>query len=405
MENREFKDLDIKPTLTRAIEKMGFTNMTPIQDGTFDPIMEKKDIMALAPTGTGKTVAFGLPILQMTDPKEKSVSTIVLCPTRELAKQTTDVLHELTEFMHGIKIVAVYGGESIRNQIQKLKGKPQIIVATPGRIMDHMKRRTIRVNKVRHVILDEADRMLDMGFRGDIEHIMKIVPGKPQMLMFSATMSKEVIMISERYLKDEVNVTIEGKSRVVDTIKQYTAEVQSSKRLNALIKLLKMKDYGFSLVFVEMKTDARRLAKALQQKGYNATAIHGDLSQKERDAVMKKCRSGQVRILVATDVASRGLDLDNIDAVINYDMPEDSDTYVHRIGRTGRANQTGDAYTLLDPSERRKMKSIVDSTNTEVEDIMLQEKEDADAYEKAMRQKALSFSKSSRTRRGFGRRR
>ena len=405
MDNREFKDLDIKPTLTRAIEKMGFTQMTPIQAGTFDPIMEKKDIMALAPTGTGKTMAFGLPILQMTDPKEKNVSTIVLCPTRELAKQTTDVLHELTSFMHGVKIVAVYGGESIRTQIQKLKGKPQIIVATPGRIMDHMKRRTIRVNKVRHVILDEADRMLDMGFRGDIEHIMKIVPGKPQMLMFSATMSKEVIMISERYLKDEVNVTIEGKSRVVDTIKQYTAEVQSSKRLNALIKLLKMKDYGFSLVFVEMKTDARRLAKALQQKGYNATAIHGDLTQKERDAVMKKCRSGQVRILVATDVASRGLDLDNIDAVINYDMPEDSDTYVHRIGRTGRANQTGDAYTLLDPSERRKMKSIVESTNTEVEDIMLQEKEDADAYEKAMRQKALSFSKSSRTRRGFGRRR
>ncbi len=405
METREFKDLDIKPTLIRATEKMGFESMTPIQEGTFDPIMEKKDIMALAPTGTGKTAAFGLPILQMTDPKDKSVSTIILCPTRELAKQTADVFHDLTAFMHGIKIVAIYGGESIRNQIMKLKGKPQIIVATPGRIMDHMKRRTIRVNKVKHVILDEADRMLDMGFRGDIEHIMNIVPGKPQMLMFSATMSKEVIMISERYLKDEVSITIEGKSRVVDTIKQYTAEVQSSKRMAALVKLLKQKDYGFTLVFVEMKSHARRLAKALQQKGFNAIAIHGDLTQRERDAVMKKCRSGQARILVATDVASRGLDLDNIDAVINYDMPEDSDTYVHRIGRTGRANQTGDAYTLLDPSERRKMKSIVESTNTEVEPIMLQEKEDADAYEKAMRQKALSFSKGSRSRRGFGRRR
>jgi ATP-dependent RNA helicase DeaD len=405
MSQKEFTELDIKPNLTRAIEKMGFTHMTPIQEGTFDPLMEGKDIMALAPTGTGKTAAFGLPILQMTDPKEKNVSTIVLCPTRELAKQTTDVLHQLTTFMHGVKVIAIYGGESIRTQIQKLKGKPQIIVATPGRIMDHMKRRTIRVNNVKRVILDEADRMLDMGFRGDIEHIMKIISGKPQMLMFSATMSKEVIMISERYLKDEVNVTIEGESRVVDTIKQYTAEVQSSKRFNALTKLLNMKDYGFTLVFVEMKTDAKRLARDLIQKGYNAIALHGDLTQKERDQVMKKCRSGNIRVLVATDVASRGLDLDNIDAVVNYDMPEDSDTYVHRIGRTGRANQKGDAYTLLDPSERRKMKSIVDSTNTKVAPIMLQEQEDADAYEKAMKQRALSFSKSSKSRRSFGRRR
>ena len=404
MSNREFKDLEIKPNLKRATEKMGFTEMTPIQEGTFDHIMAKKDIMALAPTGTGKTVAFGLPIMEMTDPKDKNVSSIVLCPTRELARQTTEVLHQLTTFMHGIKIVAIYGGESIRNQIQKLKGKPQIIVATPGRMMDHMKRRTIRVNKIKHVILDEADRMLDMGFRGDIEKIMKTIPSKPQMLMFSATMSKEVIMISERYLKDEVTVSIEGKSRVVDTIKQYTAEVQSSKRMKALMKLFEIKDYGFSLVFVEMKVDARRLTKTLTQKGYPASALHGDLTQKERDAIMKKCRGGQVKILVATDVASRGLDLDNIDAVINYDIPEDNDTYVHRIGRTGRANQTGDAYTLLDPSQRRKMKSILEAANTEAENINLQEKEDAEAYEKSMKQKALSFSQGSRSRRGFGRR-
>lgn len=396
MIKKEFEKLDIGPKLKQALEKMSFTQMTPIQEQTFDPIMAGKDIMALAPTGTGKTVAFGLPILNMVDPKEKSLSTIVLCPTRELARQTTDVLHELTTYMHGVKVVAVYGGESIRVQINKLKGKPQIIVATPGRIMDHMKRRTIRVNRIKHVILDEADRMLDMGFRGDIERIMKTIPNKPQMLMFSATMSKEVIMISERYLKDEVNVTIEGESRVVDTIKQYTAEVQSSKRFGALTKLLNMKGYGFTLVFVEMKSDARRLGKLLKQKEYNATSLHGDLTQKERDAVMKKCRSGQIKVLVATDVASRGLDLDNMDAVVNYDLPDDNDTYVHRIGRTGRANQTGDAYTLLDPSERRKMRTILDAANTKAEDIMLQEQKDKDAYDDAMKKRALAFSRGSK---------
>ena len=400
MSKREFEALDINPKLKKALDRIDFTEMTPIQAQTFDPITKGEDIMALAPTGTGKTAAFGLPILNMTDPKEKNLSTIVLCPTRELAKQTTDVLHELTTYMNGVKIVAIYGGESIRIQINKLKGKPQIIVATPGRMMDHMKRRTIRVNRIKHVILDEADRMLDMGFRGDIERIMKTIPNKPQMLMFSATMSKEVIMISERYLKNEVNVTIEGESRVVDTIRQYTAEVQSSKRPEALTKLLKQKNYGFTLVFVEMKSDARRLAKLLKQKGYNATSLHGDLTQKERDAVMKKCRNGQIKVLVATDVASRGLDLDNIDAVVNYDLPDDNDTYVHRIGRTGRANQTGDAYTLPDPSERRKMRTILEAANTKAEDIMLQEQKDKDAYDDAMKKRALAFSKGSKRRWG-----
>lgn len=405
--SKKFNTLPITDNLKRALEKMEFEEMTPIQEQTFDPITEKNDIMALAPTGTGKTCAFGLPILNMTDPKEKVVSTIVLCPTRELAQQTTKVLHQLTAFMHGVKVVPIYGGESINKQIQKLKGKPQIIVATPGRMMDHMKRRTIRVNHIKHVVLDEADRMLDMGFRNDIEKIMKNVPKESQMLMFSATMSKEVIMISEKYLKNEVNVTIESESRVVDTVKQYTAEVQSSKRFPALLKLLKEKKFNSVLIFVEMKVTARRLEKMLRQKKYDTCAIHGDLTQRERDIVMKKFRNNNVKILVATDVASRGLDVDNIDAVINYDLPDDSDTYVHRIGRTGRANQTGDAYTLLDPSERRKMQNIIKATNTSVEEIELQEKEDKIAYEEAKRKKALAFSKNRRSRSfgGRGRRR
>lgn len=374
MNKKQFKELNINPKLMKAIDKMGFSEMTSIQQKTFQPISDGKDVMALAPTGTGKTCAFGLPILEKTDTGDKNPATIIICPTRELAKQIADVLHNLTTFMQGIKVVSIYGGENINRQIQKLKGKPQIIVATPGRLLDHLNRRTVRMDNIKHIVLDEADRMLDMGFRKDMDTIIKAAPQKCQMLLFSATMSKEIKAITNKYLKKAVSIKIESKSRVVDTVKQYSAEVDRSGKMAALVKLFNEKSYDSSLVFVRTKSRARQLSRKLGNNGFDALSLHGDLNQRQRDAVMRKYRNGKVSILVATDVASRGIDVFNIDAVINYDIPEDSDSYVHRIGRTGRANNRGDAYTFLDPSERKKMKNIIKSTNTEVKSISFGEK-------------------------------
>lgn len=373
---KNFKDLSICPQLSRAIKKMGFQEMTPVQEKTFQPIMDKGDVLALAPTGTGKTCGFGVPIIEATDPKIKKVQSVILCPTRELARQTVEVLHQLTAFTHGVKVVAIYGGENINRQIQRLKGRPQIIVATPGRMMDHINRRTIRLQDVKTVVLDEGDTMLDMGFRKDIDKIMESIPETRQMVLFSATMSDEIRQISNRYLKNEHIVKINGESRAVDTVKQYSSEVRKQKKTSALVKLLTEKKFVNSLIFVRTKSKARQLSKILSQQGFDAMALHGDLTQRQRDVVMNKYKKRQVQILVATDIASRGIDVDHIEAVINYDIPEDSDSYVHRIGRTGRANQKGSAYTLIDPSERKKLHYITRTTNSHIEKLVLHDLKD-----------------------------
>lgn len=364
--NKKFKDLELSHKLDRAIEKMGFEEMTPVQEKTFQPLMEGKDVLALAPTGTGKTCGFGVPILESLEEDGNNIEAVIICPTRELAKQTCDVLHALTIYMHNIKIVAIYGGEPIDRQIRRLKGKPRIIVATPGRIMDHLSRRTIKLDHIKTVVLDEADRMLDMGFRQDIEEIMEIIPEERQMLLFSATMSSEIKKIADKYLHDETLVKVEGESRVVDTIKQYSVETSHQRKNNALIELLDKKRFDSTIVFVRTKARARQLSKKLNSQGFDSLALHGDLNQNQRDKVMKKYKMANVPILVATDVASRGIDVKAVDAVINFDVPGDSDSYVHRLGRTGRANQKGVAYTFIAANETKMLRDIEHITNSKI---------------------------------------
>lgn len=345
---------------------MGFENPTPIQERTITPMMGQQDILALAPTGTGKTCAFGIPLIERVSPETGKIQCVVLCPTRELALQTAAVLKTLTSFKEGVRITTLYGGEPIGRQIAALRRRPQVVVATPGRMMDHINRRTVRLEHTNLLVLDEADRMLDMGFRDDIDTILNGIPASRQTVLFSATMSKGIRQIAEAYQKDALMIQIGQAARPVESVAQFYAEVGAQKKTSALLNLLKDKQFGKTLVFVGTKIMADTLTEKLVQTGLSALAIHGDLNQRQRDSVMEKYRAGHASILVATDVASRGIDVSNIDAVINYDIPQDSDSYLHRIGRTGRASQSGTAYTFIYTKERGKLESIMAATDSSI---------------------------------------
>lgn len=356
-----FKQLGVSAPMLETLGRMGFTSATPVQQLSIAPLLKGGDITVQAPTGTGKTCAFGIPVVERMDALSSTVQTIVLCPTRELAVQIASVMKSLTQSKPGLRVVAIFGGERIEKQFAALRRRPQIIVATPGRLLDHIARKTIRLNDVRTVILDEADRMLDMGFRPDLTRILESVPTERQTALFSATMSKGVLDIARTFQKDAEQLTIAQSSLTVDSVKQYYTEVRTGAKEGALVKLLREEDFGLSLIFVNTKRMADRLATSLQKNGFLADALHGDMRQNQRDKVMAKYRTGELRILVATDVASRGIDVYHIDAVINYDIPMDSDSYVHRIGRTGRAEQQGVSYTLIFPREREQLKQMMRS--------------------------------------------
>lgn len=362
----EFKDIKLSPEMFRALDTMGFGTATPVQIETIPAMLEKRDLIVQAPTGSGKTCAFGIPTIELIDISKANTQFVILCPTRELAIQITDVLHKLTLYIHGIRICPIYGGARFNTQIAALRRKPQIIVATPGRLMDHMRRKTVNLEQVSCVVLDEADRMLDMGFREDIDIILKSVPEERQTILFSATLSKEIKQIAKEYQKDAKIIHIKQDTLTVDTVKQYYTKVPKGEKINALKLFLKEKLFNKSLIFVGTKSMADTVAEELSKDNFSTEVIHGDIHQRQRDSVMKKYRTSDVNILVATDVAARGIDVEDIDAVINFDIPNDSDSYVHRIGRTGRANKNGVAYTFLYAREQSKLDSIIKDTKATI---------------------------------------
>jgi len=366
MEITKFDELELNPNILRAVEEMGFEQMSPIQAKAIPIILEGKDIVGQAQTGTGKTAAFGIPLLQKINPKERHLQAIVLCPTRELAIQVAEEIRKLGSFMHGIKILPVYGGQEISKQIRSLKSGVQIIIGTPGRVMDHMRRKTVKFDTVNMVILDEADEMLNMGFREDIETILSQVPEERQTILFSATMPGPILEIARTYQKNAEIIRVVKKELTVPKIEQYYYEVSQKNKEDVLSRLLDMYNPKLSLVFCNTKKQVDELTEALQGRGYFAEGLHGDLKQQQRDRVMSSFRNGKTEILVATDVAARGIDVDDVEAVFNYDVPQDDEYYVHRIGRTGRAGREGRAFTLVVGRESFKLKDIMRYCNTKI---------------------------------------
>ncbi len=366
METTKFDVLDLNPSILRAIEEMGFEEMSPIQAKAIPVLLEGKDVIGQAQTGTGKTAAFGIPLLQRVNPKERHLQAIVLCPTRELAIQVAEEIRKLANFMHGIKILPVYGGQEIAKQIRSLKSGVQIIIGTPGRVMDHMRRKTVKFDTVNTIILDEADEMLNMGFREDIETILSQIPEERQTVLFSATMPGPILEIARTYQKNAETIRVVKKELTVPKIEQYYYEVTQRNKEDVLSRLLDMYNPKLSLVFCNTKKQVDELTSALQGRGYFAEGLHGDLKQQQRDRVMHSFRNGRTEILVATDVAARGIDVDDVEAVFNYDVPQDDEYYVHRIGRTGRAGREGRAFTLVVGREIYKLKDIMRYCNTKI---------------------------------------
>lgn len=367
MEKLRFKELDISNEIQRAVEDMGFEEATPIQSLAIPHVLEGKDVIGQAQTGTGKTAAFGIPILEMVSPSERDLQAVILCPTRELAIQVAEELKKLSKYMKRVNVLPVYGGQPIERQIKALKKGVQIIIGTPGRVMDHMRRGTIEMDEVKILVLDEADEMLDMGFREDIEFVLDYIPVERQILLFSATMSPDILYITRRYQEDPEFLKVVPKELTVPETKQIYFEVKEKMKLDVLSRLLDINDFELSLVFCNTKRRVDKLVSHLQIRGYAADGLHGDMSQRQRDNVMSKFRSGSIDILVATDVAARGIDVENVEAVFNYDVPNDDEYYVHRIGRTGRAGKTGVAYTFVSGKEVYQLRDIMRYTKTKIE--------------------------------------
>ena len=353
-----FEEMCLDTRIMRAIAEMGFEQPSPIQAQSIPIAVEGKDMIGQARTGTGKTASFGIPMLQRINPKDKNLQAIVLCPTRELAIQSANEIRKLAKFLHGIKVLPIYGGQEISKQIRSLKGGVQIVICTPGRVMDHLRRHTLKPQTVDIVVLDEADEMLNMGFREDIETILGQLPEERQTMLFSATMPKPILEIAKRYLHEPEIVKVIQKELTVPKIEQYYYEVNPRKKNDVLSRLLDMYDPSLSLVFCNTKRKVDELVADLKGRGYFAEGLHGDMKQSQRDRVMNGFRNGRTDILVATDVAARGIDVDDVEAVFNYDVPQDDEYYVHRIGRTGRAGREGRAFTLVVGKEIYKLKDI-----------------------------------------------
>ncbi len=363
-----YKDMGLSEATMKALDKKGFTQATAIQGGAIPYFMEWKDVVAKAPTGTGKTYAFGIPMVEHVDPESDQVQGLILAPTRELAIQIKDELHDLCAFREGVRVVCLYGGQPIEKQITQLKNKPQIVVATPGRLMDHMKRRTVKLDGVQTVVLDEADRMLDMGFIQDVTRILDRIPHRRNLGLFSATISREVMDISWVYQRDPAEITVRPVQENRPDIQQYQIELMGrEQKLDTMVALLNGGQYERAITFCNTKNMTDRLAGLLKMRGISCEAIHGDIQQRVREATLKKFKEGKLRVLVATDVAARGLDIDDVDVVFNYDVPDEQEYYVHRIGRTGRAKKHGVAYTLMaTPNDSVKMRDIIRNTRADV---------------------------------------
>jgi ATP-dependent RNA helicase DeaD len=365
MDNLLFEEMDISPEVKRAIMDLGFEETTPIQSLAIPPIMEGKDVIGQAQTGTGKTAAFGIPILEKVNPHDNGLQAVVLCPTRELAIQVAEELKKLSKYKK-TKVLAIYGGQPIERQIKALKKGVQIIIGTPGRVMDHMHRGTLSMHEVQMMVLDEADEMLDMGFREDIEFVLDYMPDQRQTLLFSATMSKVILSLTHKYQNNPKHLKVTHHQIVVPQIEQYYFEVREKNKLDLLSRLMDLHNFQLALVFCNTKRRVDQLVNNLQTRGYLAGGLHGDMNQNQRDRIMAKFRKGQIEILVATDVAARGIDVDDVEAVFNYDVPNNEEHYVHRIGRTGRAGKTGQAFTFVAGKEIYNLRDIQKYTKVKI---------------------------------------
>ena len=369
-----FDSMGLSQEMLRALEKKGYEVSTPIQAGCIPPMMDWQDVTAKAPTGTGKTFAFGIPIIEHIDPESEAVQAVILAPTRELAMQITSEMRDLAQFKPGIRLVCLYGGQPIGKQIDTLKKRPQIVVATPGRLGDHMKRRTVRIDTAQTVILDEADRMLDMGFIHEVTRLLDHMKNRKNLGLFSATISREVMDIAWVYQRDPVEITVRPDEENKPDILQYRLEVPMNQKVDALEKILDQERYDRAMVFCNTKGNTERVAKLLQMRGVDAQCIHGDIPQEKREKVMAKFRRGELRVFVATDVAARGIDVDDVDAVFNYDVPDENEYYVHRIGRTGRAKRHGVAYTFVsDYPGLVRLDNIAKHTRNDIKSVKFDE--------------------------------
>ncbi|HEU5326663.1 MAG: DEAD/DEAH box helicase [Thermomicrobiales bacterium] len=354
---KSFSELGLSPEVLRGLADLGYEEPTPIQEQTISLLLGGADVIAQAQTGSGKTAAFGIPMIEKVDPLDRRPQGLVLCPTRELAIQVADAIHAMGKHRM-ITVTPVYGGQPIERQFRALQRGVHIVVGTPGRIMDHMRRGTISFDGVNFLVLDEADEMLDMGFVEDIEFILEAVPETRQSSLFSATIPPRIASLARRYLKDPIRINVDRDSLTVPQINQTYYEAPGHAKLDVLGRILDVEEPGSAIVFCRTKRDVDELVQSLQGRGYSAEPIHGDITQMQRERTLKRFRDKQTEVLVATDVAARGLDIPDVSHVINYDVPDDPDSYVHRIGRTGRAGREGDAITLVAPRELRQLRFI-----------------------------------------------
>ncbi len=370
MTDRDFASLGLSPETLKGIETAGYDNPTPIQEQAIPILLQGQDLIGQAQTGTGKTAAFALPLVERLDPRANQPQALILCPTRELAVQVSEAIYTLGRG-GGYRVLPIYGGQPIDRQLRALRAGAQIIVGTPGRLLDHLRRGTLDLTGVKTVVLDEADEMLAMGFIEDIELILDELPEERQIALFSATMPAPIARLSQKYLHDPQRVTIAAEPHTVPQIRQCYYEVSPAQKVDALSRILDMETPGPTIIFCRTKRECDELGEHLRGRGYVADTLHGDLSQQERDRVMRRFRQGQVDLLVATDVAARGLDIETVTHVINYDIPWDVESYTHRIGRTGRAGREGDAITLVSPRERRQLKLIERAIGTRITPVRL----------------------------------
>ncbi|WP_106494789.1 DEAD/DEAH box helicase [Lentibacillus sp. Marseille-P4043] len=371
-----FYDLGVSEPIMKALEKMGFEEATPIQAETIPLAMQGKDVIGQAQTGTGKTAAFGIPMIEKIDKSVRKIQGLVVAPTRELAIQVAEEINRLGKFK-GIRTLPVYGGQHMERQIRALKDGPQIVVATPGRLLDHMRRKTIRIDHVQTAVLDEADEMLNMGFIEDIREILKGIPEDRQTLLFSATMPKEIREIATHLMKSPEEIKVKAKEMTVENINQYFVEVPEKYKFDTLTNHLDINGPDLAIVFSRTKKRVDEITEGLQARGFRAEGIHGDLTQGKRMSVLNKFKNGRVEVLVATDVAARGLDISGVTHVYNFDIPQDPESYVHRIGRTGRAGRTGEAISFITPREMAHLHLIEKTTKSKMKRIMPPSSQDA----------------------------
>lgn len=367
MTKERFEELNLSKEVLDAVSDMGFEEMSPIQAQAIPYLMEGEDVIGQAQTGTGKTAAFGIPIVEQVDPNMNAVQAIVLCPTRELCIQVSQEISKLAKYKTGIRVLPIYGGQPIERQIRGLKKGIQVVIGTPGRVMDHIRRKTLKLDQVHMFVLDEADEMFDMGFREDIEFVLNYIPEERQSLFFSATMAPEIMRFAKKYQAEPKVVKIQHKEMTVPKVDQFYYEMKSFMKSEILSRVLDIYDPKLSVVFCNTKRMVDELTTDLQSRGYFADGLHGDLKQTQRDVVMNKFRKGTIDILVATDVAARGIDVDDVDLVVNYDIPQDNEYYVHRIGRTARAGREGTAISFVTSRDFNNLRDIQKYTKTKID--------------------------------------